>query len=351
MTNNKVAVTADIHLRKGDNYKEREATLLKILDVLVSDKITTLIIAGDLFDKGYNNYKELESVVSRKEYKHINFYVIPGNHDYQLKAKFFTAENIKIIEEPEVISFHENSPFLFVPYKENSTMGSQIAKAYQQISDKEWVLVGHGDYIEGQRTINPYEKGVYMPLTISDVKRFNPSLILMGHIHKPTQSKNLYYPGSPFPLHRNETGLRRFLTINTKTKEVEERTIDSDTIFYNKTLFIIPSLSKEERVKELHLILSSLNINKEDLKKVVLELKMEGCLSGDKRELKALTEEYLKDKIKKVNTDMEELAVTEEDSERWEIFKKTNQLLEKQSKKDNPIKREVIKQILEIIYK
>ena len=51
----KIAITADVHLKTGQEYPERYNALKDILDVLANEDIHTLIIAGDLFDAGSQN--------------------------------------------------------------------------------------------------------------------------------------------------------------------------------------------------------------------------------------------------------------------------------------------------------
>ena len=59
---------------------------------------------------------------------------------------------------------------LFIPYRENISMGQELLKKKQEIGDNPWCFVGHGDFIDGRREINPHEKGIYMPLLLKIFK-------------------------------------------------------------------------------------------------------------------------------------------------------------------------------------
>ncbi len=354
----KIAITADIHLSNNEKYRERYNALLKLLDYLTKNDINHLIIAGDLFDKDSLNYKEFEEVCSKKEYQNISFYIIPGNHDLNLTSKFFTAKNIKIIEKPEIISFNNNElSFLFIPYKEKTTIGEEVGNFFPNLVDKKWVLIGHGDYIEGQRIPNPYEEGVYMPLTRSDICNLNPSFVFLGHIHKPFNVNNFYYPGSLYPLHRNETGERRFLLLDTEKQKVESITIDSDVIYYNEKLTLLPFLSKNETEKYIEdyikKMLHSANLSETNQKKIKLTLDASGYITEDKKEIEEVIKNSLKGKIREININMQEVGVVQGVEEKSEVaykaLKKIEQI-EKESELSEALRQSITKHILETIY-
>ena len=52
----KIAVTANVHLGIRDDHPERYNALGNILNQIEAENIKTLLIAGDLFDKGFRNY-------------------------------------------------------------------------------------------------------------------------------------------------------------------------------------------------------------------------------------------------------------------------------------------------------
>ncbi len=106
----KIAVTADVHL--SSTKSERLENLDGIIKKLQTKNIYTIVIAGDLFDKGHDGYLDLDRMTS--QYKDFSIIAIPGNHDPNLDQRRFNSKNIKIITQPEV---HEIGGifFLFLP--------------------------------------------------------------------------------------------------------------------------------------------------------------------------------------------------------------------------------------------
>lgn len=139
----KIAITADLHLKTKDDCPERYNVLENIIQVLEADNIDNLLIAGDLFDKDFHNYTEFEKLC--KSHPKTRFYIIPGNHDANISEKSIVANNINIYDETTIVDIGSTT-FLFVPYEEQVSMGEKIAGKEEEIRDKEWVLISHGDY-------------------------------------------------------------------------------------------------------------------------------------------------------------------------------------------------------------
>jgi len=124
----KIAITADIHLKTNKEYPERYNVLKNILDRLLEEDIASLIIAGDLFDIKSQNYSLFDELCKQDKYSQIQFYVICGNHDLAISPKYFTAGNIKIFNEPEIITFEDTGAnFFFIPYLLGKSMGEVMA--------------------------------------------------------------------------------------------------------------------------------------------------------------------------------------------------------------------------------
>ena len=142
----KVAITADLHLKTKVENTERYNALINILDQLLSENINNLIIAGDLFEINSQNYSIFDELCKQKKYNQIEFFIIPGNHDSNIKSKYFTANNIKIFNEPTIIALGDPAiNFFFVPYILNKPMGEIIA-SFKDTLIGPWLLIGHGDY-------------------------------------------------------------------------------------------------------------------------------------------------------------------------------------------------------------
>lgn len=246
MTIMKIAVTADVHLTTRGQHPERFNALANILERVEDLGISQLIIAGDLFDHNVQDYSEFEEVCGKHE--RVTMHVIPGNHDPRLEEAHIVAPNVRVYSDPAIVDLE--LPFLFVPYRPGMTMGEAIAPLHDQLQSQKWVLVGHGDYSGGPRRPNPYEPGIYMPLSRSDIERFRPRTVLLGHIHLPIDEAPVHYPGSPCGLNISETGQRRFLVYDTDTGLLNPCSIQTDVVFFQESFMIVPCADEVQRLTE-----------------------------------------------------------------------------------------------------
>ena len=271
-----VAITADVHLPAGDNHPERYNALVNILDSLVKQDINTLIIAGDLFDKDCSDYSRFEEVC--RQYPQIGIHIIPGNHDPDISRSVIVGENIRIYDVPALQEF-DGLNFVFIPYSATSGMGECIGDLRPE---KRWVLVGHGDYFGGLTQRNPYEKGTYMPLYRKDIEEFSPWRVFLGHIHKPMNTDNLYYPGSPCGIDINETGRRRYLIFNTATGHITSETVQTDVIYLQEKFLVIPDENEIERLRnDAEGRIAAWGLNQEDRERARIRIKATGY-TGDR---------------------------------------------------------------------
>ncbi|MFC1564680.1 exonuclease SbcCD subunit D [candidate division KSB1 bacterium] len=280
----KIAVTADVHLRSRKEYPERYNALENILDQMNGENINVLVIAGDLFDTEVQNYAEFDELCKQSKYSSIQFYIIPGNHDSGIDSKYFTSENIRIFNDPEIIQPESPSPqLLFLPYVHDRSMGEIIAEYKSDLSEN-WILIGHGDFLSGIRTPNPYESGIYMPLSRSDILLYKPEKVFLGHIHKKMVSEKVHYPGSPCGLDISENGIRSFLIFDTVSLDVAERTVESDFIFLNGTLVALPIANEFDHLKnKIIKMINEWNINEADIPKARIRIKVKGYTSDKGR--------------------------------------------------------------------
>ncbi len=95
-----------------------------------------------------NNYSDFDNLCSKKKFKDINILVIPGNHDSDFSSKMIKSGNVQVISgSPQIVEFGKIS-FLFAPYHNEKTMGEAIAPFKEKLKDKEWVMIGHGDWLQ-----------------------------------------------------------------------------------------------------------------------------------------------------------------------------------------------------------
>ena len=291
----KVAITADLHLTNRFQHPERFRTLENIFVSLGRAEIDTLIIAGDLFDSSLKNPAEFEALCREERFRSLNLLLLPGNHDPTLNSADFSLPNIRVISEAEIISIDEEAyPFLFIPYQESKTMGEILAFFHDQLTPDRWNLVGHGDWSSALQP-NPYEPGVYMPLTRTDVDVYRPDAVFLGHIHIPMDQPPVYYPGSPCGLNITETGKRRILVYDTAERQVEALAVDSPVIYFNETLLIVPVENESEYLrKEASKRIASWDLAADDKDKVLLRLIVKG-FSADRGGLVTVLKEAFKD--------------------------------------------------------
>ena len=275
----KIAITADLHL--NPKYPERGLALSNIFEQMRAEGIRILIIAGDLFDKDGDDSAYPLFIEPCRSFPDMQIHLIPGNHDSERCLDDLNLENLYKHKEPEYVDF-EGVRVLFVPYKKEKTMGEIFDHTLgSHPSGRSWVLVGHGDFIDGMREPNPREKGIYMPLRKSDLGDDKLKRVFLGHIHKPTPLNTplggkVIYPGSPQGLDISETGHRRFLVLNTENLDVSERVTTSGVIYFDWKFFIFPSDDEFEALaKQLEESLSAASWKNQG-ERMQFRLKVEG---------------------------------------------------------------------------
>ena len=263
----KIAVTADAHLTTEGEHPERYRALDNIFEQTVAAGIEHLIIAGDLFQTGSQNYSEFEGLC--RKYPDLELHIIPGNHDPNISGQSLTGENICVYTDPSALEI-DSVTFVFIPYEKNATMGEKIAQLEHEIDGKQWVLVGHGDFFEGVKEPNPLEPKTYMPLSKKNLGRFKPRTVFLGHIHKPHNPYgDVHYVGSPCGQDITETGQRTFLVYDTSDGNVEPHLIETDVLYFMESFLILPRDDEAPRLKqEIANRIESWEITKDDSPKV-----------------------------------------------------------------------------------
>jgi len=286
----KIAVTADLHLTTYGEHPERYNALESILQQLKGQGIDTLIIAGDLFDKNFHNYSEFEGLC--RQYPHVRMYIIRGNHDAEISDEHIAVPNIHVYSIPSAESF-DSMTFLFIPYKEKVSMSEQITACETDIKDKDWVLIGHGDYYGGLKEANPLEPGTFMPLSRENVSMFRPHTVLLGHIHKPLQYENVYYAGSPCGLDLSETGKRRFLVYDTAERKVNSCGLVPDVLYFDESFVIVPAQNETMLLKqEIERRIASWELDQTDHAKVIVRVNASGYAMDRKAVLTTMKEYF-----------------------------------------------------------
>ncbi len=351
----KIAITADLHLTTRSEHAERYAALANILDQMLAARINTLVIAGDLFDASSQNYAEFDQFCKESKYRTIKILILPGNHDARLTNSSLTAENVQIVSEPTIKTFNSAGlKFLLLPYKPEKTIGEFMAAHAQHLPANQWVLISHGDWAEGMRDPNPYEPGVYMPLTRTDIETYKPARALLGHIHKPWDGPRVHYAGSPCGVAIDETGRRRFLILDTETAAVKSQTVASEVIFFNEAFTILPVRDEAAYLKnQIASRIKSWGLEDREYPKVRLQVKVSGY-TADKRALLTILKENFRGFTfhRGQEPDLCEVAVAE-DINRAEIANQVSSWIEKldwQPAADHPDKHQILLEALHVIY-
>jgi len=282
----KIAFTADIHLTTLSKNPERFQALENIFQQCEENDVQLLVIAGDLFDKDLPNYADFEELYRSNRTGDLTTVIIPGNHDQQLSQGALLGEGLRVFSEPTLQSLNDSRKILFLPYQENKTMGELIAPFAEELRGQRWVLVSHGDWTAGLNTPDPYEKGLYLPLTRTDLEIYQPELVFLGHIHLAQKDHNLYYPGSPCPLDISETGLRRFLILNTDRGEVNTHLIDSPLLYFDERFVMLPSESGlDQLLKEIYSRIESWGLPKDWKNKAQVRAQISGSSGLDRQKI------------------------------------------------------------------
>ena len=271
----KIAVTADVHIKTLDETPERYVALESIFKEIQQKGIKYLLIAGDTFDKESSNYYDFNSLCER--YKDIQVIVIPGNHDPEIEKRFFSGDNIEIINEP-LIKKINGLAVLFIPYIPLKTLDEVLTEyIHNKNLPERWVLIGHGDYITANRQMNSYEPGFYMPISSKTINKFNPIKVILGHIHKPSEYGKVFYPGSPCGLDITETGKRKFILYDTRTDIIERQSIQTGVIYIIETVLTFPFESETDLLRnKIDYMIEKWNLTAKELNRVKLRLKIIG---------------------------------------------------------------------------
>lgn len=349
----KIAVTADLHLR--EKHPERFEALESILRQMAQESIQTLIVAGDLFNAESRNYSEFDAVCQKVRSAGAQFMIIPGNHDAGLKQSSFTSDNITVFDKPEIHRLDLISiPFLFVPYIKEKNLGDVIADFSEEFSDNQWILIGHGEWTEGLKERNPFEPGVYMPLSRADLDRFRPAKVILGHIHKPQDRNPVFVPGSPCPLDINETGRRRFLVLDTEEGTVEKRAIQGGPIFLQANLVVLPVENELATIQQqIQQIIQLWELSPDETERSRIRVTVKGYSANKKALSDTVNEAFQRFRFyQNEKPNLDEVSDAEE-SDRNEIARRAGMAIEAlqfQCGPDDPDENEILLQALHVIY-
>ena len=225
--------------------------------------------------------------------------------------------------------------------------------ADKALPDK-WVLIGHGDYLEINKSADEYEKDYYMPLSNKVIREMKPLRAFLGHIHKASDSGIVSYPGSPYPLNVNETGKRRFLIYDTDTDSVESRYPHTDIVYMIEKLLIIPTENEiDDALEKIDHAIAKWGFTDEELPKVKLRLILKGFTNDKGALMDAVTRQIRQKGLSFYDAEgpQSEALNIVIDKEREAIMNRVLENISSLPDFDYADKDDIVEQALNLIYK
>jgi DNA repair exonuclease SbcCD nuclease subunit len=351
----KIAITADLHLTTKEKHPERFQTLRNILLQCQELDVNLLIIAGDLFDKSQAYYDEFESLYKESSPPGLKTIILPGNHDLGLKEGDLLGDNLAVFTDPSLMPLNKSRKILFLPYQPNKTMGELIAPFAEEVIGERWILISHGDWIGSRNTVDPYEKGSYLPLTKTDLANYQPEVVFLGHIHLPQQIGPVYYPGSPCPINISEIGPRRFLIFDTLQGTVESQVVDSPLQYQDEQFVMLPTKNDLDLlITEIKNRINEWEIPFGNQKAIQVRVRIGGITISDRKKVLSAVKKVFSSFRFYQDQDPDLSSLSHNlDPDRAEITKRLNNWLEDldwESSPDKPDKKQITEEALKLIY-
>ena len=351
----KIAITADTHLTTMAKNPQRFQALADIYRQCGERQVQLLIIAGDLFDQSMANYADFEELYRKSRPEDLTTIIIPGNHDHLLQKDALAGEGLSVYSEPTLRPLNDSRQLLFLPYRDHQSMGEGIAPFADSLLNQRWILVSHGDWSSSVNTLDPYERGVYMPLTRPDIKLYQPELVFLGHIHCAQNDGIVYYPGSPCPLNITETGTREFIILDTQRGEVTSHLVNSPLVYFDESFLIIPGSNELEWLQdEIQKRINSWNLPAGWEDRVQVRVRVYGSASTSRDEIKGLIESsFAPYKFYKDQPPALDQLIFSLDEDKAEIASQIQEWvkdLEWDAGPDKPDKTQILQEALKIIY-
>jgi len=323
----KIALTADLHLTTREVHPDRYDVLEDIFRQMLERDIRVLVIAGDLFDHDLANHSDFDRLCTDVNEQGVEIWVIGGNHDMRLEQRMFSAENLHVIPEPELVTLDEDAPpLMMLPFAEKN-MGEALEPFATELQKQAWILVAHGDYIPAMRGPHPLEPGVYMPLTGKDLQVYRPRRAFLGHIHKPYDGDNLHYMGSPCSLDPTETGRRRFLVYDLVDDTIEPNLVQRGPLRFSVDVLCVPGEQELEWVqRDIDRVIAAWELSPGEQERVQVRVKVRGVANNLNAVVRAVEDCFQEFNVDG-GVDASDLSFTN-DPDRSRIVKRVDALLD-----------------------
>ncbi len=213
-----------------------EKTFNKIIDFALSKNVDFVLIAGDTFDSGEQDFASkliLKDGLKKLEEAGISVFLTCGNHDplssYN-KNTFNYDENSKI----KIIGL--NTP-IYCEIPLNNKTGEKIgvlrALSFKEEKFSDNPLKFFTPIKEDEKNLfniallhcdlNADSSSTYAPCSLTEMKNFNYNYWALGHIHIPSSDNgNIQYSGSIQGRNTKETGVHGIRYIKAENNQIKE---------------------------------------------------------------------------------------------------------------------------------
>jgi len=284
----KFAHLADCHLgswRQPELKSLNLESFKKVIDVCIKERVSFVLIAGDLFDSAYPPIEILEETffqLKRLKDSKINCYIIAGSHDYSASGKTFLSVLEKAgfcqnIYKPELKkeqvylnpTIHETIALYGYPGKKSGLEVSELRKVKLQESPGFFRLFALHTPIKSAIGSIPIE-------AISEQELPEADYYALGHLHVNYAKDRFIYAGPTFPNNfqeLEELGHGSFYIINTDPLKIERREVKLKEVTV-VNLEISNALIATDKILD--------ELKKRDLKDKIVLLKLSGTLEQGK---------------------------------------------------------------------
>lgn len=238
---------ADLHLGKRINeyslFEDQKYILESIVSIAESEKVDSVIIAGDIYDKSVPAAKAVslfDKFITRLKTLGIRLFIISGNHDSAERLEFgseimknsdiFISSVFREIPKPITVSdsFGEIDvyllPFVKAVNVRHVVEGSEVETTDQAIrevislmkpdSNRRSVLVAH-QFVAGASRCDSEDIFAGGSDSIGADAFSGFDYVALGHLHGPQKivSENIRYSGSPLKYSASESSHKKSIPI------------------------------------------------------------------------------------------------------------------------------------------
>ncbi len=221
--------------------EQREA-FRKVIEYVKSNNIEYLFISGDLYEHEYIRSSTIKYINEQfKEIPNTKIYITPGNHDPLVKESYYNvfkwAENVKIFTNSVEKVENDDANIYGYGFNDFEMKDSKLDEISIEDNGKVNILITHGDI---------YNKSIYNPINLNELKNKKFDYVALGHIHK----RDEIYPGSLISLGFDEIGEHGFIygSINNKILKKEYINIENKEFIISE--FDVSNISSEEELIE-----------------------------------------------------------------------------------------------------